>query len=107
MQIISTASTEPIIVDVAAATAGAAVNPTTDDVSVAYIAASSTTPPGVDDWHTAAWETDTGTTPDSYTVVASVGPDGTTLAAGDWRVWIRIVHSPYTIIRPAGLIRIQ
>ena len=83
---------------------GVTGNPTSDVVKFAIL------PQGVDpqvgDWKVGAWETVTGP-PQVYVAKVQVGPLGVqTLAKGMYTVWIQIVDSPETIIRPVGQVMV-
>jgi hypothetical protein len=102
---ISTASLEYVRVRVAATSAGAAVNPTSDAVSMAFIAGAAAPVSG--DWKTASWDTDATTTPVTYRAQCLVGPSGTvTLAAGTYTVWVKVTDSPEVPVRRAGQLRV-
>jgi hypothetical protein len=101
---ISTASLEYVRVPVSATSSGAAVNPTSNTVQMAF--KTSGTPAGAD-WKTASWDTDTTTHPDTYRAQCLVGQSGTvTLAAGTYAVWVRITDSPEVPAKRAGLIKV-
>ncbi len=103
MRYFSTASTEPVMCDVAAVLNGAAVNPTADVVSFAFLSTESAVPVS-GDFTVGTWDTDAGPTPDRYAAVCVIGPGAKVLAAGIYWVWVKIAHSPYTIIRQVGTI---
>jgi hypothetical protein len=102
---ISTASLEYVRVPISATASGSAVNPTSDTVSMAFLA--TTDAPASGDWKTASWETDTTPTPDVYYARCLVGSGGAvTLTAGTYYVWVKIVDTPETPIKRAGLIKV-
>lgn len=84
---------------------GAAVDPTSDPVAMAFTANGADPVSG--DWKTASWTTDaTGARP-VYRARCLVGPAGTvTLTAGLYAVWVRITDSPEIPVIPAGYLRI-
>lgn len=96
---ISSASTEYVKAPVAATINGAAVDITDDTVTVAWARPSDTPDPG--DFASASWETDTTTTPDTYLARRLVTAGD--LALGAWVMWVKVVHSPETIVRAAGV----
>lgn len=100
---ISTASTEYVQVSVSAKESGVAIDPTADAVSMAFLA--TTAAPASGDWHTASWDTDTATEPDTYLAQCLVGPGAVVLTAAVYEVWVKVVHSPETVVRPAGRMR--
>jgi hypothetical protein len=82
---------------VSAKEAGSTVNPTADTVTMAFKASGD---PVIGDFKTAEWETDANTNPDTYYARCLVGPGGTiSLAAGTYRIWVKIVDSPETPIK--------
>jgi hypothetical protein len=84
---------------VSAVVDGAAYDPTSDTVQMAFTAV------GVDpvsgDWKTAGWETISG----RYYARCLVGPGGTIdLAVGSYTVWVKVTDSPeIPILRSGGL----
>jgi len=76
-------------------------NPTADTVEAAFVA------PGVNpaalDWKAASWETQ-GT---SYFARCLVGPAGVvTLAAGTYKMWVRVTDNPEIPVLEAGNVRV-
>jgi hypothetical protein len=94
---ISILSTEYVKAPVAAVVNGATVDPTSDTVTVAWAR------PGDEPtaFSAASWETDSTTTPTTYLArrLLTAGD----LAAGPWVMWVKVVHSPETIVVPAGV----
>lgn len=103
---ISTASLQYVLVDISAEAAGAAVNPTSDTVQMAFLTSDSA--PSVGDWKTASWETDAGTDPDTYSARCLVGTGGAVaLSAGTYNVWVKISDSPETpVLRAKDYLRV-
>lgn len=100
----SASSTTYVRAKVKATVAGVAVNPTSDTVSMAFLASGS---PGASDWKAASWDTDSSTSPPTYRAQCLIGPSGViTLTAGLYTVWVRIQDSPEDVQEPAGLLRI-
>lgn len=86
---LSAQSTVYVKVPVTATVNGAAVDPTTDTVALAFPVSGVT--PASDDWHTGSWET-SGTT---HYARLLVGPNGAlNLAAGSFDVWVKVTDNP-------------
>lgn len=85
---ISVLSVEYVRARVRAKEAGAIVNPTSDAVSLAFMAAGVNPTGG--DWHAATWET----TPTSYYARCLIGPGNVIVGLGTWDVWVKITDSP-------------
>lgn len=100
---IAASSVEYVRVPVSATASGSAVDPTADTVQLAFMATASA--PSSGDWKTASWETDTGTTPDTYYARCLVG-SAVTLTAGTYTVWVKVTDSPETPVKRAGLLRV-
>lgn len=92
---------EYVKVPVAAVIAGEAVDPTSDSASMCILAETAT--PVALDWHAATWETDDSGTEPVYLARYLAGP----LAAGRYMVWVKIVHSVETIVRPSDLMLVK
>lgn len=103
---ISVLSTEYVKVPVVARESGSIVDPTAEDVEMAFV--DRDTEPAEADWRTAEWETDATVSPTRYIARCLVGPDGTgVVAAGSYRPWVRI-GGPYPevpVIEADGAIR--
>lgn len=100
--VISDLSTVYVKSRIIATVNGATYNPTGDPVEVAF------KPPGVDpagpDWHAASWET-AGTSYHARLLVGPVG--GLVLAAGTYKMWIRITDAPEVpVLEAPGTVRI-
>lgn len=106
MLTISRNSTEYVRVPVAARSSGAAVDPTADTVTMAFLAGAG--PPESGDWKTASWDTDASTYPPTYRAQCLIGPTGgtVTLTAGVWSVWVKVTDSPEVPVKRAGQIKI-
>lgn len=96
---ISSLSTEYVQILVEATANGVPVNPSSDQVTFAFIAG--TTNPQAGDWKTGSWDTDTQ---GDYLAQCLIGPDGgtITLTPGAYYVWIKITDNPEVPIRNAG-----
>jgi hypothetical protein len=100
---ISVLSTEYRRWPVAVSAAGAAVDPTTDPVALAFKADGSA--PSSGDFVAAAWETEDST---HYARVL-IGPAGTgtvTLAPATYRVWLRITDNPEVPVIPVDTLAV-
>lgn len=96
-------STEYVRARVTAKEAGVPVDPTGDDVEMAFVAAGSE--PTAPDWLTGGWETDASVSPVAYKARVAVGPDGDiTLPAGRYTAWVRIHDLPEVPVRRVGLL---
>lgn len=105
MLAISAQSTEYVRVQIQATNAGAAVDPTSDGVLMAFVTEGTT--PASGDFKTASWEIDTTTTPTSDYARALVGAGGViTLAAGVYDVWITVSDNPEVPVKKAGPVRV-
>jgi len=94
---ISVLSTQYIRVSVSATDQGLSVDPTSSSVSFAFLASGEI--PEDDDWKSGDWETANN----EYLARCLVGPDGSaTLVAGTYKVWLKIVLAPETIIESVG-----
>ena len=94
---ISALSTEYVKAKVAAKISGAWADLSGDTVAVAW-ARPGDAPTG---FSTASWETDSTTTPTTYLARRLVTAGD--LAVGQWVMWVKVVHSPETIVEPAGV----
>jgi hypothetical protein len=54
------------------------------------------------DWKTAAWETDSTTTPATYYARLLVGPGGTAYQAGTYDVYVKVTDNPEIPVLLAG-----
>jgi hypothetical protein len=103
--VIAAGSLEYVRVQVAATASGAAVDPTSDTVSMAFLPSSAA--PASGDWKSASWETDATVTPTVYRARCLVGPGGAvTLTPGTYTVWVKIVDSPETPIKRCGPLKV-
>lgn len=102
--VISSLTTEYVLVPVAAKASGATVNPTGDTVELAFMRGSDEPESG--DWHTGSWETDTTTTPDTYSARVLVGPAAVALKPGAYAVWVRVTDSPEIVVRNTGALKV-
>lgn len=101
--VLSTVSLEYIKVPVNVKKNGIYVDPTLATVSMAFMSAKDTKPAG-GDWKDASWEPGLG---HKYYIRCLVGPSGaTTLAVGNYWVWIKIIDYPEAPIRQVGSIKI-
>jgi hypothetical protein len=100
---LSVISLEYIKVPVNVKKNGVYVDPSAANVYMAFLS-TRTAAPITNDWKTSSWEPGLG---NKYYIRCLVGPGGTTtLTAGIYWVWIKIVDSPETPIRQVGSIRI-
>ena len=100
---ISSLSKEYVRVRVSAREDGVVVNPTADTVEMAFTLLDAAPVGG--DWKTAEWETDATTNPDTYYARCLVGPGGTvTLAAGTYRIWVRVTDAPEVPVKRSGIL---
>lgn len=99
-------STEFVRVAIGAVEDGLSIDPTTDSLQMAFPLTG--VKPGVSDWKSATWETDSGTTPVTYYARALVGPTGVvTLTAGAlYDVYVKITDSPEIVVRDTGALAI-
>lgn len=100
---ISTLSTVYVKSRIMATKNGSVYNPTSDVIEVAFKGLGAS--PAAPDWHAAAWETaGTGV----YYARLLVGPTGgLVLAAGTYRMWVRVTDSPEVpVIEVPGTVRI-
>jgi hypothetical protein len=100
--VISDLSTVYVKSRIVATVNGTTYNPTGDTVEVAFKA------PGVDpagpDWHAASWET-AGTAFYARLLVGPVG--GLVLAAGTYKMWVRITDAPEVpVLEAPGTVRV-
>ncbi len=106
MATISSLSAEYILVPIDFKVSGVLTDPTADVVSLAFVT------PGTDpvsgDWVTGSWESDLTNVsrPIRYARV-QVGPGGKVLAKGSYTVWVRVVDSPETPVKQAGLLDVE
>lgn len=88
---ISALSRQYVKVPVAVRLAGAAVNPTTDTVQIAF-------PPvgtAPQTWINAAWEIDSSASSPVYLARCTVGPGGAvTLTPGPYDIYVKVTDSP-------------
>ncbi len=92
-------SLEYVRVDITARSEGLPLDPTADTVQMAFTLDGAV--PTSSDWNVAIWQTDTTTTPPTYTALCLVGPGGTVeLAEGEWSVWVKVTDSPEVPVVP-------
>lgn len=105
-------STELVQFQVAATLDGAAYNPTSDAVAVAFVPVTSPLPsapaPGSGLWNAASWETDSGYSV-TYWASVLIGPEngGIALTAGAYIAFVKITDSPAVPIRPGAFLIIS
>lgn len=105
MLTLSTLSLEYVRVLVSATSSGSAVNPTSDTVTMAFVAEG--TAPVSGDFKAATWETDSTTTPATYFARCLIGPTGTlALTAGIYDAYVKVTDSPEVPVHKAGQIRV-
>lgn len=100
-------SLEYVAVNVTSTVAGVRVDPTADSVFMAFKTDGDY--PASGDFVTASWETNSTTTPATYTALCLVGPGGTTtLTAGTYQVFVKITDNPEIPVLPVhGSLRIK
>ena len=100
---LSTLSTELVRVPVAR---DDATDPTADVIWMAFVQGSGN--PSSGDWIPASWETVTISNVTTYYTAVLVGPQNgaKVLAAGEWRVWVKITDNPEIPVRYAGILRV-
>lgn len=102
----SALSREYVRVVVAAKDSGHTVDPTPDQVFLAFMTAKGR--PQSSDWRTANWEVDATVTPNVYYARCLVGPGGSVdLDAGTYTVWVKVSANPEIPIRSVGLLVIE
>ena len=108
---ISASSIEYVKVPVAAIVNGAAIDPSTDVVALAFVAGgNSADPPST--WHTGSWEdllvpdVETGATHAARVLVGTTTGGGVVLAAGSFGVWVKVTDSPEVPIRYVGRLEV-
>lgn len=94
--VVSSLTTEYVRVQVLASLDGVAVNPTGLTVDIAVVAAGVSPLSG--DWHAAAWETISQPWMTSYEVQFLAS----TIAVGEYDVYLKIVDSPNVIVTYLG-----
>ncbi len=102
---VSSLATVYIKSDITDKVSGLSVDITGDAVQIAF------TTPGTDpvtnDWNAAIWQTDSTTTPPTYTACCLVGPTGVvTLAKGRYEMWVKVTDSPEVPVLTAGAIEV-
>jgi hypothetical protein len=99
---ISHLSTEYVLVPVSVTKAGVAYNPTADEVQFAFMP-NPVQQPGVSDWLTGSWETDSSNIIYPYNARCLVGPSGViTLAQGTYVIFLKVFDSPETPVLTVG-----
>jgi hypothetical protein len=103
---ISSTSTEYILAPVSATVGGVRIDPTGNQVWMAFVPSGAV--PGNSDWQSATWEVNTTTSPVTYSAKCLVGPSGgtITLTPAGYDVWTKIVDNPETAIKRCGPIRV-
>jgi len=99
-------STEFVRVAIGAVEDGLTIDPTLDNLEMAFPLTGAT--PIAGDWKSASWETDTSTSPVTYYARALVGPTGViTLTEGTlYDVYVRVTDSPEIVVRNTGALAI-
>lgn len=92
---------------VSARASGAAVNPTSDTVAVAFETTDAAPAAAAASWKSATWDTDTSTTPTTYRAQCLVGPSGTVnLSAGTYYMFVKVTDSPEVPIMYSGIVQV-
>jgi hypothetical protein len=100
--VISHLSTEYVLVPISATKEGVSYNPTGDVVLFAFMP-NAVQQPGVSDWQTASWDTDTTNIIYPYSAKCLVGPSGViTLGTGNYVIYVKIEDNPETPVLVAG-----
>lgn len=90
----------------ATTTSGAAYNPTSDTVQMAFMP-QATQFPSSGDWKTATWGTDTSNLLFPYAAYCLVGPGGTiTLGLGSYYMYLKVTDSPEIPVLVAGILQV-
>jgi hypothetical protein len=100
----SRTSTRYVKARVSAEIAGAPVDPTSDAVAMAFLGNPDAIP-SEGDFSAGSWETDATTTPATYRARRLVTAGD--LTPGIYYAWVKVVHSPETIIEPSGPFRVR
>jgi hypothetical protein len=80
------------------------INPTGDTVQMAFLATPPPAQPSSEDWLAATWQS----TSPPYVALCLVGPGGTTtLAQGQWYVWLQLTASPEVPVKYCGLLQVS
>jgi hypothetical protein len=99
---ISHLSTEYVLVPISATKQGVSYNPTGDVVQMAFMP-NTAQQPGVSDWQTASWDTDSTNIIYPYSAKCLVGPSGViTLVTGTYVIFVKITDNPETPVLVAG-----
>lgn len=102
----SSLSTQYVLVPVSATKAGASYNPTGDAVQFAFMP-TATQVPGISDWVSGLWQTDTSSLLYPYLAQCLVGPSGTiTLGLGTYYMYLRVQDNPEIPVLIAGQLQI-
>jgi hypothetical protein len=103
--VVSSQSTEYVLVGVTAVVGGTLIDPTGDTVQMAFVAPNIS--PGSGDWKAAGWEVNTVSQPHTYSVKCLIGPGGTiTLSPGTYDAWVKITDNPESPIQKSGQLRV-
>lgn len=99
---ISHLSTEYILIPISVTKAGDPFNPTSDEVQFAFMP-NPVQQPGMSDWVTGEWDTDTSNIIYPYNAKCLVGPTGTiTLGTGAYSIYVKVFDDPETPVLVAG-----
>ena len=86
--------------------AGAAYDPTSDTVQMAFMP-TPTQVPGLSDWQVAIWATVTGNLVYPYAAYCLVGPGGTiSPGIGNYIIWLKVTDNPEVPVIIAGQLEI-
>ena len=100
-------STQYYLVPVSATKAGAAYNPTSDAVQMAFMP-TPTQVPGNSDWVSGSWGTNTASVLYPYSAQCLIGPAGTVaLGIGTYIVYVKIADSPEIPVLIVGQLAIS
>jgi len=77
------------------------ITPTGYAVSLAFVRGPRD--PASGDWIAGSWETNANVTPSRYFAIAKA----TTLARGDYSIWVKITTINETVVRKVGTLRVE
>lgn len=103
---ISHLATEYVLIPVSATKSGLSYNPTADAVQFAFMP-TATQVPGISDWVTGSWDTDTASLIYPYSAKCLIGPAGSvTLGLGTYVIYVKITDSPEIPVLVCGQLQI-
>jgi hypothetical protein len=100
-------ATQYYLVPVTVTKSGAAYNPTSDTAQFAFMP-TATQVPGISDWVSGSWDTNTSSVLFPYSAKCLVGPSGTiALGIGNYVAYVKITDSPEIPILIVGYLQIS